>query len=90
MCTWQELPSRSSNLAMKLRLLPCRTAISLAPVLYKEWLSQLVSASAKRNAISCWPRLHSPLADSTYMPAPVMPLRMSRSSGSIRPVPSIE
>ena len=29
------------------------------------WLSQVASASVYLKAISCWPRLHSPLADST-------------------------
>ena len=33
MWMWQLLPSRSSNFAMKVRLLPCRSAISLAPFL---------------------------------------------------------
>ena len=30
---WHELPSRSSNFAMKVSDWPCRAAISLAPVL---------------------------------------------------------
>ena len=33
MWMWQELPSRSSNLAMKVSAMPCWAAISLAPFL---------------------------------------------------------
>ena len=33
MWMWQLLPSRSSNFAMNVRLLPCWSAISLAPFL---------------------------------------------------------
>ena len=70
---WQELPSRSFELrhererhARPGRRSPWRRSCR------STWLSQVVSASAYRNAISCWPRLHSPLADSTYSPAPAM------------------
>ena len=87
---WQELPSRSSYLARKVIDLPCWAAISLATVLYTAWLSAVVSASAYRKPISCWPKLHSPLADSTSSPAAYMVLRISRSSGSARAPPRIE
>ena len=87
---WQELPSRSSYLAMKVSDCPRLAAICFAAVLYTAWLSAVVSASAYRNPISCWPRLHSPLADSTSIPAPYIALRISRSSGSARPPPRIE
>ena len=43
---WQELPSRSSYLAMNVIALPCWAAISLATVLYTAWLSAVVRASA--------------------------------------------
>jgi hypothetical protein len=75
---------------MKVRLQPWAAAISLDPVLYTTCWSQVVSASLYRNAISCWPGLHSPLADSTVIPALAMLSRMSRSSGSTRDVPITE
>src|SRR3712207_2447737 len=87
---WLELPSRSLYLARKVIDLPCWAAISLATVLYTAWLSAVVRASAYRKPISCWPRLHSPLADSTLSPAAYMVLRISRNSGSARAPPRIE
>lgn len=87
---WQELPSRSSYLAMKVRLTPSWAAISLAPVLYTAWSSQVTSASPYLKAISCWPRLHSPFADSTVSPAPVISFRIRRSSSSTLAVPRTE
>ena len=48
------------------------------------------SASSYRNAISCCPNLHSPLAISTWRPAPSIARRIRRSSGSTRDVPMIE
>ncbi len=87
---WQELPSRSLYLAMKVMAWPCWAAMSFAAVLYTAWLSAVVRASAYRNPISCWPKLHSPFADSTFIPAAYMTLRISRSSGSARLPPTIE
>mgnify|MGYP007021857044 CR=1 FL=1 len=90
MWTWHELPSRSFGLAMNVIALPRCWAMSFAVVLYTEWLSAVVVTSAYLNAISCWPRLHSPLADSTSIPAAYMRFRMSRRSGSTRLEPRIE
>ena len=87
---WQELPSRWSYLAMKVRLTPSWAAISFAPSLKRLCSSHFSTSVSYLKATSCWPKLHSPFTDSTTMPAERIERRIRPSSGSMREVPWIE
>ena len=63
---------------MKVMDLPCCAAISLTPCLNKDVpVRHRQRVRRKRKLISCWPRPHSPLLDSTGTRAAPIMLRIA-------------